>query len=598
MTAIVESEPSLWWIGAEELSTLHPPPLVLGVLDASSLDPFNPRERDLLVSLGNTIILRAYTNHGMSTQALTELLPRAFSINGEFLPTDLSFQREREGCSVSFYQPSSNLSQRGMDVLRALQEEALTAEAADELKLDLILEDYLDQAACVASHLPRRKAILPTVNIASILRMSASRRLDLCVLLTASIIVYIPRTVLMETMLVLFFEHFNEKQASDLLDLEDCLKTALVSVIHRNLRKEVEPFVTMKKSGDERVESGYPRKGGFPYRQLEPFFAFMHSPLAQSADVRGFGGDTLTQEQQSLLNKLPSSPTKLFFLNAISVEGKAPYDSWVSLVCRHAVFLLMKASTCPSLVHPQICLMDQKHYNELQHLLSLAALTYEDMNVIARDGRSKMVLDFGQGIPNGKPSKLFWRKKEWAESRSRLYIDSFSDETPRSSSVGQLPAEAPESPELQSKQARLLRHRDFRHSYSSRPIPNVVVKIPLSESISYADEAYSPYLRELIEQQRHVQLSSPVTETVEKEDSPQSRNHLPPCIFSIQDPFPVAEDHSRQLCKPMSRLGSYKAFRKKLRLLQEVPLISSNRMRFSNGTLPLSYFAFIQLCCS
>ena len=604
-------DPVLWWVAGEHLGSLLSPPLVLGSLDLSALDLDSPHDRDILQRFANTVVLRVYTRAGRQSHLARSNLPRAVSIDGEFLPTSVAFSAENADNALAQYQPPGALSQRGMDVLRVLQEIGLTAQTADELRLDLLMEDYLEHAMYTNSSLTgsrasatgrlRTKSRLPEVSIDHILRMTPSRRYDLCILLTACIITKIPRIVLTETMLLLFFEHFKEQQVADLIDLENCLKTSLIAMIHRTLWKESRVDALGETQRDENRTTVPSAQDLFPFRHLESFYAYIKAPITKSArnilrQPREPRCD-LTEEKIGILKLLPSRPTRQMSEEIIA-RGKPSYDSWVALICREAVFLLMKASTCPSLVRPQASLMDQRHYDELMPLLSLASLTYADMNVIARDGRSKDIVAFGCGIPEGSISNLLWKRERWEEARARgstRHFDLICDETPRPSTDSGENSKILASPEYQSRPPRFFRYRNPRFSYSSRPLLASMMEAPKSEDFTEVEEEQSPYIWTLIEQQSR-RIVQPESLALSCDDSSKLLSPVSPKSFSLDNFLNYTQDSNPNLNRNrVSSIGTYEEFRKNFIQARDLPSIAPHKELVLQGTL-YSSFLMLLMC--
>jgi hypothetical protein len=86
-----------------------------------------------------------------------------------------------------------------------------------------------------------------------------------------------------------------------------------------------------------------------------------------------------------------------------------------ALIARHAVILLGRSPSCPSLLHRQTSIPAQKTYDILRPLLTMAGLQETDLFTSSRERDS----GFGVGHPRGSVQALSWHKHAPTSKLSR-----------------------------------------------------------------------------------------------------------------------------------------------------------------------------------
>eukprot|EP01034_Spumella_vulgaris_P041861 gene41861-51883_t len=134
--------------------------------------------------------------------------------------------------------------------MRAVQNIPIYDAFADSFKLDILIEDYLEECS-LNNEYSRNLRIsndsvvkpvkeMPTVNLYAILVMPHKIRLDLSVMLTASILFHIPLALLRDAMVILLSKHMSGTDISNLCEVPLFVRTGLVSMIRRISRRELE----------------------------------------------------------------------------------------------------------------------------------------------------------------------------------------------------------------------------------------------------------------------------------------------------------------------------------------------------------------------
>jgi len=137
-------------------------------------------------------------------------------------------------------------SERESILLGAVQNFPSKPNARDEYKLDILVEDYLEQYRILkkakkvqGNGSPLEDLYVPTLKIAKFLEMHHRTRLDLSVILTASILFSIPIQIFTDALLVLLSPSFSLKEIKDLYHFPSFIKTALVCIIRRICKREL-----------------------------------------------------------------------------------------------------------------------------------------------------------------------------------------------------------------------------------------------------------------------------------------------------------------------------------------------------------------------
>ena len=287
---------------------------------------------------------------------------------------------------------------------------------------------------------------LPTINLYPLLLIPHRLRLDLSVLLTASILYPIPFPVLNDTFMILFSRYLSLADIQCLSQLPLFARTAIVCIIRRICRRELDElngngFIFPKPSraefesiNDINFDSSsltYMGVNGFHFlrpikwyllRPLDANLAGLTKPLNSGDHIQSF-----SEIEMEILENLPDTPTLSSSADMDEPSGTFSdsfvphYKRWSAYVARHTVLLLTKSPQCPPLTRAQTSKINQDIYSEMIPLLKAAQMTLEDLDVelsgpgndgrVLRKGAGK-VIPFGMGLPNAGPSSLVWNTQD------------------------------------------------------------------------------------------------------------------------------------------------------------------------------------------
>ena len=368
-------------------------------------------------------------------------------------------------------------------ILHVIQTLPFNGIAADNIKLCILLEDYLDQAFLynklfinsndtIQKQEKKRYAL---VDVSKIMQLPHAIRLNLSVLLTASIVIPLPKALFKETLTRLLSDYMSIPMIQDLCLLPGFIKTAVVNIIRRTCYKEIEELnvlqgLTEKPSATAisifDVEEGmnsvdrstyqqsYIGSGG--YRHLRPFLIFLERPLVRSEYTNNHSISNIencfSDVELEILRVLPDIPTKAsitLVVPSLSSIGTNQSESdqnsmdWVQVTARQTIYLMSSVYGFPSLTKSHSNARDQKVYDSLTPLLTAAKMTHSDLNShIQADERLKTgriphsirlnttkktssnlergasLLRFGVGLPKGTPEDLVWISTEREAARS------------------------------------------------------------------------------------------------------------------------------------------------------------------------------------
>ena len=127
-------------------------------------------------------------------------------------------------------------------MLRVVKALPFGGRANDHLRLDVLLEDYLEEARVHNLHSTSSLPVnaMPTIDIAQLLRVPHKQRLDLSVLLTTSIYLALPEKLLKDSLIILLLPFISEADVQDLSTLPLFVRTAVVSLIRRTCAREID----------------------------------------------------------------------------------------------------------------------------------------------------------------------------------------------------------------------------------------------------------------------------------------------------------------------------------------------------------------------
>lgn len=438
--------PSAWWfnVSNNQLTRLERTniPFCMGSLDLS----VNNLTTDDLSVFDRCHILRLKIDSnpninfkGKKTRdAIMAIIPDLWVLNNDYIQTSDSVEKLKAfPLRVREWRVPAVINEKETRLLRALQSAPCGSDEADAFRLDVLLEDYLEETWLfnkyrVIQSLTGKKQ-KPYVDCTHIMSLSHSLRLDLAVLLTSMIIYAIPSQILNDALLMLLHPHMPVAAIQDLLRLPRFVHTALVCMIHRISKKElielklcrrlaVKPRHTLKFGPTESLPwPTYVGPEGFVH--LRPLQQYLARSVPGPEGIEMAEGDGAVQPygelELELLYAIPPTPT---LANAPEPSSKS-YRDWLSLVARHTVLLLKRCPSCPALTRAQTKKSDQDTYRQLLPLLTAAGMRYQDLELsftgIGRDGRVQgsvtgceggEVMAFGAGIPAGGADNLAWNK--------------------------------------------------------------------------------------------------------------------------------------------------------------------------------------------
>ena len=465
---------------------------------------------DILISHGyndnannNTRILAKF----LSRLDILQLLPNIWILDEDFISynerkyinTNINTNNNNNNDNSNFMNRhfTQKLSDRQLIMLRAIQNIPQTGQLSDSMKLEIILEDYLEYARifnkyCYPSLKVSKK---PTINIFGIMQMPHKIRIDFSVLLTMSIGHKIPQEIYVDALIVLLNKYLTIAEIKDIAILPCYLRTAVVLVIRKICYRELieishfnalseKPkmsdfhsfvFTTDSLEHPDCPIPTFELDGGFQH--LGPLKHYLHRPLHRDSlfgDKKPLSYIPFSDLELELLEYLPDAPTRSTFfdmkkykdnfltelnsnINGNYSINKKEYklDDWLGLAARHAVILLSKSSHCPSLTKHQNTKRSQKLYEELLPLLNCASLSYVDLGLqktgpvldgripnpnpksdMAKIQKGGKVLGFGLGLPRNTPASLAWNSTDHKIDRKPLFDNkTFDDNSSQDSDV-------------------------------------------------------------------------------------------------------------------------------------------------------------------
>lgn len=332
-------------------------------------------------------------------------------------------------------------------------------------RLDLVCDDYYQQVQLYNSHFDVVNGIckkMPTINCTNLLYIPHRVRLDMTVLLTASILFPVPKSLFIETMETLLIKYLTINEIHDMIELPPFVKTGIISISRRictrelneldvngfistkpiipNLQKEpqiLQPQDILSFTPIPSSNTSLPIRDSNGFRYLSFIRNFLNSPLQSNSPISKDSphGFIFTEMELDLLKFLPDIPT----ISTCPLPSSAAYRDWVSLTARHTIILMSRSPNCPSLTRSQRSTGHEIILKQLKPLLIAAGMTYEDLEITTTgpdiDGRTistSNVLSFGLGVPNGKPSTLTWNvngvtrsyQKPWIPSKEKKELTS------------------------------------------------------------------------------------------------------------------------------------------------------------------------------
>jgi hypothetical protein len=468
--------PSAWWIDASfnQITDINMEllPYALGSLNLSS----NCLSLKNLCSLRSTYILRLTLLGGsdancsiLSNLNPTSYRPRAINLLINTWVLDDKFISHMERLVSSKYSTSPDedfnqeaplstddqirqqwgtriASEREISIMRLVQCIPLDGASSDHCRLEVLLEDYLEEARLIAtfnrSHLScgKTKMSSASVNMLQLLSVPHRVRLDLSVLLTASVLFTLPKQLLKDTLVQLLSSHIPLTDILSYCSLPSFVNTAVVSVIRRICRKELQELAEMHTIPPKPTCKDFPKHtneylsglfysdqsedpvpptyiGSHGFNHLQPFKRYMERPISEG--IYNTSGPAVPSEnafsslELEILNTLPDVPCMCFPMSSNESDIK-----WLGVAARHTILLMSTAPGFPCFTRTLRNKVDQGLCDQLAPILEAARIGISEAELEQAgaefDGRSSLTGDrglrFGTGIPTGKPEELFWRK--------------------------------------------------------------------------------------------------------------------------------------------------------------------------------------------
>jgi hypothetical protein len=266
--------PSAWWIDCSfnQIATLNVDtlPYALGSLNLAS----NEFPLAGLHVLRSVHILRL-TLAGSNDTSLTipshrifciNLLPYIWVLDNDFVKhSERVYCRSIEQITVPTL-PSENAhlshsllqtdeywgtrvaNERETSLLRLMQSTPLDGLKTDLFRLEVLLEDYLEEVRVTSAFDKSNfgKLSSPNINMLQLLSIPHVVRLDLSVLLTAGVLFPLSKQLFKDAMMILLSPHLPLNDILSYCSLPAFVNTALVSVIRRICRREQEELLTHK----------------------------------------------------------------------------------------------------------------------------------------------------------------------------------------------------------------------------------------------------------------------------------------------------------------------------------------------------------------
>jgi hypothetical protein len=316
------------------------------------------------------------------------------------------------------------------NLMRAIQECPLEGIVEDEYRLDILLEDYYQQAAYFnhfaennnMSHHSQHGRIkyMPIVDLYSLVKLPHRLRLDLTAVLTISLLMPIPKSLLRDALVIQLSNYISLADIEFFIKLPKFVKTALVSILRRISKKEKDDLgyyghlktksivdKDLKKKQIEFVQCSSLILPQLHYMSCEGFYflraikAYLDAPLdyskmktnASSSEILPSSkDDEFTALELEILDKLPDIPNSacLSYQKKDDIPAMKSMD-WVSFAARHTVLILTKSPSCPPLTRVQRSKAKQDLYIDLLPLLRAASMTLSDLDIHTygpeKDGR-------------------------------------------------------------------------------------------------------------------------------------------------------------------------------------------------------------------
>jgi hypothetical protein len=451
--------PNAWWIdlSTNSLQSIDDVefPLAIGSLDLRN----NPKLKlsEFPTNLVSSHILRlsispdifhysedSYNDDWKLINRVILQLPNVWVFNEAFislkereyvLQTKFSTTFPKEPPLMNSNWSNQTYSLRQMLILHSVQSLQFLNEKNDFQKLDILLEEYLTEALIFnqyVNHLlinnnSKIKYIQykPSMIFIDILLVLPHKiRLDLSVLLTVSIIFEIPHVLFKEALLLLLAPYYPVESLEEMIYLPSFVKTAIVSLLRRITKRELEEFrismylkkkrittlkenqILLNEMKNLKVPLNYSNYHSFQFLFNIKYYLEDIHVISENKPAALLTADELLAKtyelndlEKEILKKLPDVPTKWSGYKIFPTDNSPPlspynieYANWISFATRHVIFLLNKCSSCPALTVLPKNTNQQNIYFDLLPILKAAQMTLSDLDITNYgpmiDGRS------------------------------------------------------------------------------------------------------------------------------------------------------------------------------------------------------------------
>jgi hypothetical protein len=377
----------------------------------------------------NRVILQLQ-NVWVFNEAFISLKEREYVLQTKFSTT---FPKEPPQMNSNWSNQTYSLRQ--MLILHSVQSLQFLNEKNDFQKLDILLEEYLTEALIFnqyVNHLlinnnSKIKYIQykPSMIFIDILLVLPHKiRLDLSVLLTVSIIFEIPHVLFKEALILLLAPYYPVESLEEMIYLPSFVKTALVSLLRRITKRELEEFrismylkkkrittlkenqILLNEMKNLKVPLNYSNYHSFQFLFNIKYYLEDIHVISENKPAALLTADELLAKtyelndlEKEILKKLPDVPTKWSGYKIFPTDNSPPlspynieYANWISFATRHVIFLLNKCSSCPALTVLPKNTNQQNIYFDLLPILKAAQMTLSDLDITNYgpmiDGRS------------------------------------------------------------------------------------------------------------------------------------------------------------------------------------------------------------------
>lgn len=235
------------------------------------------------------------------------------------------------------------ISEREMILMSAIQQFPQNSADLDVLKLEVLLEDYLEESrvfnrCCSSTRDNDHKGYHPKVviSVTAIMRLPHKKRIDLSVMLTVMLLYDIPPKLLADSLHIMLFDCLPLDEIGKLLHLPRFAKTALVCIIRQITKKERREFQLYKymvvkprdridlRSTEGLFAPTFTGTDGFNH--LRAYKEFMSIDTRVGVHEMVDSPDEFSDLEIELLDSLPDVPT----FSTKPAVGTTDFRNWVT----------------------------------------------------------------------------------------------------------------------------------------------------------------------------------------------------------------------------------------------------------------------------